>query len=552
MKRNLLLFASLSIVLLTGFGKKPKPKGGKILQATSYRHFVDTFNKYDNELFSNSIPNSKAWEWMSTNIPLFDCPDKEMQEIYYFRWWTYRKHIKQTKDGFVVTEFLPKVDWSKAHNTINCAAGHHFYEGRWIHDPKLMDDYARFYFGKGGDPGGTSKLYSNWITDGIYARFLVNADKPFIISLLDSLIKNHRAWGSDGLPGDQWQKSRQLTNGLYWQIDSWEGTEFSIGGTGIRPPINSYLYGSAMAISHIAELAGRKELAKQYLAEARQLQQLIQQQLWDTESKFFKTMRHEKAPIDQYENLSAEKCAPGKLVAVREIFGYVPWYFELPEKGKGYEVAWKQLTDPKGFLAPYGPTTSEQRNHKFRDTVIGCTWDGPSWPFATSQTLVALANVLNNYPQNSIGKKDYFELLTTYTSSQHFKQEDGRIVPWIDESIVPSSGVWGTRKILYEQYPNQKDRGKDYNHSTYCDLIITGLMGLRPRADNKLEVNPLVPDGNWDYFCLDNVLYHGKMITILYDKTGKKYGRGKGLQLFVDGRKVANSTSLQRLIVSQL
>jgi hypothetical protein len=38
----------------------------------------------------------------------------------------------------------------------------------------------------------------------------------------------------------------------------------------------------------------------------------------------------------------------------------------------------------------------------------------------------------------------------------------------------------------------------------------------------------------------------------LYDKTGKKYGRGKGLQLFVDGRKVANSTSLQRLIVSQL
>jgi hypothetical protein len=77
-------------------------------------------------------------------------------------------------------------------------------------------------------------------------------------------------------------------------------------------------------------------------------------------------------------------------------------------------------------------------------------------------------------------------------------------------------------------------------------------MGLRPRADNKLEVNPLVPDGNWDYFCLDNVLYHGKMITMLYDKTGKKYGRGKGLQLFVDGRKVANSTSLQRLIVSQL
>ena len=83
MKRNLLLFASLSMALLTGFGENPIPKGKKILHAPSYRHFVDTFNKYDNELFANSIPNSKAWEWMSTNIPLFDCPDKEMEEIYY-------------------------------------------------------------------------------------------------------------------------------------------------------------------------------------------------------------------------------------------------------------------------------------------------------------------------------------------------------------------------------------------------------------------------------------------------------------------------------------
>lgn len=44
--------------------------------------------------------------------------------------------------------------------------------------------------------------------------------------------------------------------------------------------------------------------------------------------------------------------------------------------------------------------------------------------------------------------------------------------------------------------------------------MITGLIGLRPRMDNTVEVNPLIPEGKWDYFCLDNVLYHGRNLTI--------------------------------------
>ena len=453
---------------------------------------------------------------------------------------TYRKHIKQTPDGFVITEFLPQVSWSKKYNTINCAAGHHMYEGRWIHDQKFLDDYIKFYFGKGGDPGGVSKLYSNWITTGVYARYLVNGDISFITSLLDSLVKNYEAWGKDGTAGNSWNMNRRLESGLYWQIDSWEGGEFSIGGTGIHPMINSYMYGDAMAISQIAELKGNKELAGQFMAKAGKLRQLVQDQLWDPESMFFKTKRDVMAPTDQYENNSAEKCEPGKLVSVRELFGYVPWYFNLPEDGHGYEKAWSQLNDPKGFLAPFGPTVAERRHPNFRINSTGCEWCGASWPFATAQTLTALANLLNNYNQNIVSRKEYLGLLKTYTHSQHEKSNNGTIKPWIDESLNPDTGNW---------IPTADDppHGKDYNHSTYCDLVISGLVGLRPRGDNILEVNPLIPEGTWDYFSLDNVLYHGKTITILYDKTGKRYGRGKGFRVFADGKLVAGSKSLQRV-----
>src|SRR5690606_41087738 len=54
----------------------------------------------------------------------------------YFRWWTYRKHLKRTPEGYIITEFLPEVPWSGKYNTINCPAGHHFYEGRWLQDRK--------------------------------------------------------------------------------------------------------------------------------------------------------------------------------------------------------------------------------------------------------------------------------------------------------------------------------------------------------------------------------------------------------------------------------
>jgi hypothetical protein len=50
--------------------------------------------------------------WLENNIPLFECPDKELEEVYYFRWWIFRKHIKETNEGFIITEFHSDVPWA--------------------------------------------------------------------------------------------------------------------------------------------------------------------------------------------------------------------------------------------------------------------------------------------------------------------------------------------------------------------------------------------------------------------------------------------------------
>jgi hypothetical protein len=158
-----------------------------------------------------------------------------------------------------------------------------------------------------------------------------------------------------------------------------------------------------------------------------------------------------------------------------------------------------------------------------------------------------MANLLANYRQNVVSKRDYFDILQIYVKSQHLNRDDGKVVPWIDEDLNPLTGDWIARTIQKPWTNGIRERGKDYNHSTFCDLIIGGLVGLRPRADSTVELNPLLPAGTWDYFCLDKVPYRGQLLTILYDKNGKRYGRGAGVQVLANGAAIASSPVLGRL-----
>jgi predicted GH43/DUF377 family glycosyl hydrolase len=518
--------AALAAVATLAVATAGTPAGGRkpaaILNPGEFRHYVDEFNQNDDQgRPAGAIDNQAAWSWMERNVPLFESSDKGLEEMYYFRWWTFRKHIKSTPEGFVITEFLPDVSWAGKRNTISCAAAHHFREGRWLRDRKYLAGYARFWFRHGGSP----RSYSFAAADALRAWALVTHDHQLAADLWPELLANYRSW----------EKSNQDPNGLFWQIDDRDGMEFSIGGSGYRPTINSYMYAEAEALSEIATWTypGHDREADEFREKADRLRALVDAKLWDEAAGFYKTVpRGEESPVD-----------------VREEIGFVPWYFNLPKPGR--EVAWKQLMDPQGFHAPYGPTTAERRHPRFLFTnPHECLWNGPSWPFATSQTLTAMANLLNSYRQDYVTKYDYLELLRTYARSQHIKLADGRTIPFIDEDLNPDTGEWIARELLYKMTPAEqaqkggKDRGRDYNHSTFNDLIITGLAGLRPRLDQWLEVNPLVPEGGLEYFCLDGIRYHDRDVTILYDRNGTRYGKGAGLHLYVDGREVGSRKDL--------
>ena len=641
-----------------------------VLPFAQARAYVERFNAEDRETFQQNYPNSRAWEFLSANMPRFECPDADIERTYYFRWWTFRKHLKETPEGWVVTEFLPAVPWAKMHNTISCGAAHHFREGRWLRGTRFLDDYARFWLTK----DGPVRNYSFWVADSLLTWSDVTGSYATALELLPRLVANYVAWEKERL---------DPVSGLFWQIADADGMEGPIGGHGFRPTINSYMYGDALAIARLARKAGNGELERTYLGKATRIKALVQERLWHPEHAFFEVRKgpaslavaewrvnddaaltrravasasgpgsvaglndggepknswepnggrfvfegrvgtaewlryeftepvtlssvglylmtgHRFAPpesvraryrsggqwhdvagatgtvdqINRWNRIPFTPCTADAvqldlrlsgftrealpLRNVRELLGYVPWYFNLPDAR--FSGAWSQLTDSAGFAAPWGLTTAEQRHPDFKIRYDGheCLWNGPVWPFATSQTLTALANVLNDYQQDVVQRSDYFATLQTYPRSHQLTLADGRVVPWIDENMNPFTGDWiartrilefeRTKPEIFKRKGGTTDRGKDYNHSTFCDLVISGLVGIRPSDTDDLVVSPLVPEGKWDWFCLEDVPYRGRLITVLWDKSGTRYGKGAGLRVFADGRLIASGDALTRV-----
>ncbi len=502
----------LSVVLLLELAAEGQGRP-MILKPESFRHYVDYFNKMEEENIKQAIPNDSAWVWMKKNIPLFECPQQNFEEMFYFRWWTLRKHIKKTEKGFVFTEFLIQRSYADKYNLISSGLGHHIYESRWLHDKQYMDqNLLVWYRGNNGKPMNKLRFYSGWVEDAIYNRFLVNGDKKFVLDLLPDMETNFAAWESE----------KKRADGLFWQYDVRDAMEETISGgrkeKNPRPSMNSYMYGNAYALFQLNSLIDlyRPGTAR-YGLKLDSIKQSLQTKLWNNNHQFFE-VRKEQGDT---------------LANVREEIGFLPWYFNIPDTQ--YSVAWKWLMDKKCFNAPFGITTADRSHPGFRTHgCCNCEWDGAVWPFATSQTLTAMANLLNRYQQQYVTNADYFDQLETYVESQYYR---GR--PYIGEYLDEKTGYW---------LKGDEERSRYYNHSTFNDLVITGLAGIRPRMDNSLEVNPLLPEGKWDWFCLDNILYHGKILTIVWDKTGLKYKKGKGLMVFVNGKKVASAPVLQKLI----
>jgi hypothetical protein len=481
-------------------------------------------------LHKQTFWDNQDFEWYARNIPMLETPDAEIDTTYYYRFDMMTKHLVygSPQTGYTVTEFIDRPGWSGTYGAISCALGLQLSDLRWLKVRRYAEDYARYWF---HTPGAQPRAYSNWFGSAMWDLHKAWDDREFTLAMLPDMERQYLGWQREYFdPKVGLFHWNGMQDGMETNINSRQTNDTFRGADGYRPTLNAYLFADARAISSAAALAGDMAKAQEYSDRANALKRNLQEKLWDPQRDFFfhmfsKDEQHGvKALTLTYQTGQHAGDPHG-----RELIGYVPWEFDMPDAG--YEAAWKPLMDPDGFFARFGPTTVERHDPQFMITKNCCVWSGNSWPYATSQTLEAMANLLNDYQQNVVTNEDYVKLLQVYSLTH---RQNGK--PFIAEALNPDTGTW-------QVAPGHSEH---YFHSSYVNLIITGLIGLRPRADDILEVNPLVPK-DWDYFALDDVSYHGHLVSIVWDRTGARYHKGRGLLIFVDGQMLTSSPTLEKL-----
>jgi hypothetical protein len=322
-----------------------------------------------------------------------------------------------------------------------------------------MEDYLNFWLGGGGSP----EYYTFWIASSAWANYEVTGNASLLCTLYPKLVDNY--WNRMYIPNFNEQY------GCYWHLSDREGEENSVGGDGCRPVSNSVMYGEAVALGKMAALLGNTSAQQEWKAQATFWQRVVMEKLWSEELEFFVTLtvpkpnstatraslphtakRSSRKQFAVTEHTTPPPTSPGaqcptkgqphwpkgKQVTVREIMGLSsPWYFGVIPKTsfEKFVPSWKQVSDPNGFAAPFGPRTVELRTPCYNFTQFRswstrheCNWNGPSWPFETSKLLTGMASLLLDYPaQTSVKAADFMALLKLYVK-QHTQGVAGMLV----------------------------------------------------------------------------------------------------------------------------
>jgi hypothetical protein len=499
--------------------------------------------------------------WFDGNLPYFDCSDPWLRKMYYHRAYVLRKNMLDPRLRRMKWPTQSEGRWRSTWypNVISYGAAHQVREARWLRDPKYWQGHLRtwaenekadgVYPSHVTPQGPAGGQYTDWITSTAWDGHLVQPDLAFLGQVVDKLARNVRGWqracdpGGDGLlvVDSHWWTGMEYQPSFFYFSDYKVSKNFDQPAQQVsleRVDLTAYNYGNAAAVGRIYHALGEHEKAQEFEALAAKIAAAVMARMWQREQRFFFSLR----------------AGDHAVARVKEVIGVYPFYFGMVPWGRGYESAWSAIIDPAQFWSPWPVASASRECPAYSQTnwpgdgrAAGCMWNGPTWPHANSLVMTAMARTLRaardqHVVDSPLRTQHLWELFSSYTRAQYRDQDIHQ--PWTGEFYNGDTGQWKTPE-------------RDYNHSTWLDLLIPELLGLVPRNDDVLEVDPLLPENAVAYFVLDGQRYHGHDVAIVWDapqpESADRFGDGrKGLDLYLDGKLVARADRLSRVTVRMM
>jgi hypothetical protein len=483
-------------------------------------------------------------QWFADNVPYFDAADPGFKKMWYYRWWIVRFHLVDMESpdlkGFAFYEGKLGFD-----NAIGFAVPAQLKELSYLRDPAYGLSQAENSYrnrasnGAVVDPPGSpywNETYSHWIAAALAEYHRVHPIPPERLrALLPAMAADVRAWLSaydadgDGLP----ERDRPRVTGYDLDILSYwffSGTRLDLHK---EPPalervdFASFVFANARGVAELATAAGDTALAAEFSAEAARIQRAALSQLWDDETRFFYPQRatdNARAPL-------------------RELHGFFPFTTELAPNEPRYTAALAALVDPQEFWARY-PTviTSQVHYRHWTWEMDGLTRNIAPHPISMGGRTVLQA--IKHYPQSGVTPAHFMELMERYNELVY-------------PGVHPNDPYW--RPNAHEYYskwepysqstrPKPSDISHDF-HSMWLSLVVEGVVGLTPRSDERIELQPMARE--WAYFLIDRLRHRGHDLTVVWDRPDGRLryeGYPEGFSLYIDDQLAFTRSTLDHVL----
>ncbi len=526
------------------------PADGSIASANMAMRFTVGDDTAVKEEPPNLITHANEYnQWFVDNIPYFDSSDTAFKKMWYYRWWIVRFHLVDLRDAATpdLSEYAFYEGKMGFDNPIVFAIPAQIKELTYMRDPafalsQLRNMYANTHEnGAAVDPPGSpywGETYSHWTVQAA-AEFHRIHPIPLddLGKLLPKMAADIRAWMSDydtdrdGLP----ERARPRVTGYDLDILSWWHWAGNKLDQRVAPPamervdFASFVYANAIGLVELADAAGDSTLATEFREVASKIRTAAVAKLWDDESQFFYPQR-----------ASDDDRAP-----VRELHGLFAFTTLLAPNEPRFAQSLRYLVDPTEFWSRFPPVITSQKHYRdWNWQMDGLTRNIAPHPISMGgRTLI---QAIRQYEQDSVRPEHVMALLKRYNDLVY-------------PGVHPNDPTWRPNAHEYysqwepyarEPRPKPSDIWHDF-HSMWISLVIEGPIGLVPRADGILEVDPMATD--WSYFLVDRLRFRGHDLTIAWDRPGDgppRYdGFPEGLSIRVDGQQVAHRPDMGKLEV---
>jgi hypothetical protein len=464
-------------------------------------------------------------QWWADNVPYLDTPEDNIDKTLFYRWWLMRFNYLDADIPGNDYQFPTSMEGVLGYNNAIVLTAGMFIDdlkyfrdpiysyGPWVSAGETSKSYK--YVDNPGDPANWSNSYTQYISEAAWRSYQLHGGPAGIAGNL----AEYAEYDVKGLQDAYDQNGNGLIEynwGAMTGNDA-DAVSFDWRSGNMDRTENAYLYSNAKASADAYRVAGNTAKADEMDAKAASIKKAVIDVLWNPDHKL---LEHRMATGDRAFN-------PWK-----EINNYYPFSVGLmPKPGDAdydddYVEALRLWADDKQY--PIFPFYTANQADKAEAAAQGDAGSNNFSVINSTVTFRMLSRVLRDYPTDAIDAQWYKKLLY-WNAWAHYQNGGDNRLP--DQNEFWADGSADPQKIGYRSWIHHTILG-----ATNFTMI-EDAMGLRPRSDAKIELDPI--DIDWDHFTANNIRYRDRDLTITWDAPGgeRHYGDAvpEGYSVFLDG-----------------